>query len=134
MGTVGIALGAVTVIDPDRARARQAAREAAVLYLPVVVPLDPSVSVDPELIAQLRVCADRGDFRAGAALISDELLDRFAFAGNPADIIGQCERLYGAGVDRIEFGTPHGLSDPAAGITLLGGTVLPALKDLRYLA
>ena len=133
-GSVGIALGAVTVVDEDRAPARQAAREAAVLYLPVVVPLDPSMSVDPELIARLRVCADQGDFRAGAALISDELLDRFAFAGNPADIIGQCERLYGAGVDRIEFGTPHGLSDPAAGITLLGGTVLPALKDLGYLA
>jgi 5,10-methylenetetrahydromethanopterin reductase len=134
VGTVGIALGAVTVIDSDRARARQAAREAAVLYLPVVVPLDPSVSVDPELIDRLRVCADQGDFRTGATLISDELLDRFAFAGNPADIIGQCERLYAAGVDRIEFGTPHGFSDAGTGITLLGGTVLPALSALGYLA
>jgi 5,10-methylenetetrahydromethanopterin reductase len=133
-GSVGIALGAVTVVDADRAQARQAAREAAVLYLPVVVPLDPSVSVEPELIARLRVCADRGDFRAGAALISDELLDRFAFAGDCNDLIAQCERLYAAGVDRIEFGTPHGLRDAGTGITLLGGTVLPALKQLGILS
>lgn len=132
-GSVGIALGAVTVVDADRAQARQAAREAAVLYLPVVVPLDPSVSVEPELIARLRVCADRGDFRAGAALISDELLDRFAFAGDCNDLIAQCERLYAAGVDRIEFGTPHGLCDAATGITVLGGTVLPALQQMGYL-
>ena len=45
----------------------------------------------------------------------------------PSDIIARCEELYEAGVDRIEFGTPHGLSS-AAGISLLGNRVLPSLK------
>lgn len=132
-GSVGIALGAVTVVDADRTQARRAAREAAVLYLPVVVPLDPTVTVDPELIARLRQHADAGTYAAGAALISDELLDQFAFAGAPSDIVAQCERIYSAGATRIEFGTPHGLRDAAHGITLLGTQVLPALTSLGYL-
>ncbi|MFM2031652.1 MAG: hypothetical protein RLZZ297_417 [Chloroflexota bacterium] len=132
-GSVGIALGAVTVVDDDRAAARRAAREAAVLYLPVVVPLDPTVSVDPELIARLRSHADAGTFAAGAALISDELLDQFAFSGAPHDIVAQCERIYSAGATRIEFGTPHGLHDAAHGVSLLGSRVLPALQALGYL-
>ena len=49
------------------------------------------------------------DLEAAAALISDDLLERFAFAGNAADIIGHCERLFDAGAKRVEFGTPHGL-------------------------
>jgi 5,10-methylenetetrahydromethanopterin reductase len=127
-GSCRVVLGAVTVVDEDREAARQAAREAAVLYLPVVVPLDPTVQVEPELIDRLRQCADEGDTRAGAALISDDLLDRFAFAGNPQDIIQQCEALFAAGVGRIEFGTPHGLVS-AQGIRLLGEVVVPALRS-----
>jgi 5,10-methylenetetrahydromethanopterin reductase len=128
LGSCQVVLGAVTVVDEDRDAARQAAREAAVLYLPVVIPLDPTVQVEPELIARLRQCADQGDTRAGAALISDDLLDRFAFAGNPQDIINQCETLFAAGAGRIEFGTPHGLVS-AAGIRLLGEVVVPALRS-----
>lgn len=129
-GTVGVALGAVTVVDEDRERARQAARRAAVLYLPVVVPLDPTVEVEPGLIARLRDHANCQEFDAAARLISDDLLDRFALSGNANDIIRQCEALFTAGATRIEFGTPHGLN-PEAGIRLLGEQVIPALKTLR---
>ena len=126
-GSVHLALGAVTVIDHDRHAARQAARQAAALYLPVVAPLDPSVQVDPELIGRLQRLADAGDFVAGAALISDELLDMFAFSGNGHDLIAHCERLFAAGVDRIELGTPHGLHHAATGIDIIGQQVIPAL-------
>jgi 5,10-methylenetetrahydromethanopterin reductase len=127
-GTVGIVLGAVTVADEDREAARQAARRAAVLYLPVVAPLDPTVQVEPELIARLQGHADRGEFEAGARLVSDALLDRFAFSGNAADLIAQAEGCFAAGAGRIEFGTPHGLV-PAQGIRILGEQVIPALRD-----
>jgi len=126
-GSVGLVFGAVTVVDEDRALARARVRRAAVLYLPVVAPLDPTVQVEPELIERLRAHANAGEWDAGAALISDELLDRFAFSGHPDDIIAQCERLFAAGVRRIEFGTPHGLTS-AKGIRLLGERVLPAFK------
>lgn len=130
-GSVTMTLGAVTVVDDDRQAARQAARRAAVLYLPVVAPLDPSVQIEPELITRLQTHADRGDFAGGATLISDELLDRFAFSGNAHDIITHCERLYAAGVRRIEFGTPHGLTAAVRGIDIIGQQVIPALRAAR---
>lgn len=130
VGTVGLALGAVTVVDEDRDQARQAARRAAALYLPVVMPLDPTVEVEPDLIARLRDHAYRQEFDTAARLISDDLLDRFSFSGNATDVIRQCEALFAAGATRIEFGTPHGLH-PETGIRLLGAQVIPALKALR---
>lgn len=128
-GTVGICVGAVSVIDEDRQAARAAARRAVALYLPVVAPLDPTVQVDPALIARLRAHADQGETDAAAQLISDDLLERFAFAGSPNDIIRQCEALFAAGARRIEFGTPHGLAQAESGIRLLGERVLPALQQ-----
>jgi 5,10-methylenetetrahydromethanopterin reductase len=124
---VGVCAGAVTVIDEDRERARAAARCSVALYLPVVAPLDPTVSVEPELITLLKAHVEQGDEDAAAALISDDLLDKFAFAGDAGDIIGQAERLFAAGASRIEFGTPHGLPS-AHGIQLLGEQVIPALR------
>jgi 5,10-methylenetetrahydromethanopterin reductase len=126
-GTVGIAIGAVCVCDDDREAARAAARRSVALYLPVVAPLDPTVQVEPELVARLRTHADRHEYDQAGALISDALLEKFAFAGHPADLIRQAEALYAAGAARVEFGTPHGI-DPGQGIRLIGERVLPALK------
>ncbi len=123
-GSVELCAGAVTVIDEDRELARAAARRAVALYLPVVAPLDPTVSVEPELIARLKRAVEQGDEEAAARMISDDLLDRFAFTGNAADIIRQSEALFAAGATRIEFGTPHGLPSEN-GIRLLGEQVLP---------
>lgn len=125
-GSVGLVLGAVTVVDADRDLARQAAKRALALYLPVVASLDPSVTLDPELLRRIAVLVNQGQSEQAAALISDELLDIFAFAGNPNDLIQQAETLFEAGVRRIEFGTPHGLS-PQTGLQLIGEKVLPNL-------
>jgi 5,10-methylenetetrahydromethanopterin reductase len=54
------------------------------------------------------------------------LLDRFAFAGEPARIVEQARALFDAGADRIEFGTPHGI-DELRGVELLGSQVLAEL-------
>ena len=124
---VGVVMGAVTVVDEDRAPAREAARWAAALYLPVVAPLDPTAQVEPALLARIRQHVAQGETGAAARLIADDLLDRFAFAGNPADVIRQAEALFDADARRVEFGTPHGLS-AEEGLRLLGERVLPALK------
>jgi 5,10-methylenetetrahydromethanopterin reductase len=55
------------------------------------------------------------------------VLELFEFSGTPDDVAAQAWRLIEAGVDRIEFGTPHGI-DSAEGITLLGREVLPQLE------
>ncbi len=124
---IGIVLGAVTVVDEDGAAARRKVKEEIALYLPTVAALDPTVSLDPELLARVAAAVQRGDAIAAGAMISDDLLYPFAFAGTPAEIVAHAEACFAAGVARIEFGTPHGLSD-ARGVQLLGEQVLPALR------
>ncbi len=126
---VGIVIGAVTVVDEDAAAARALARREVALYLPIVATLDPTVDVEPELLARLRTAAARYDFDAAGRLISDELLARFAFAGAPADLIEQTVALLDAGAARVEYGTPHGLA-PQKGVELLGERVLPAVREI----
>jgi 5,10-methylenetetrahydromethanopterin reductase len=107
-----LVVGAVTVVDSDDAAARAHARRQVALYLPVVAGRDPTVDVDPNVPADA---------------IADEVLDLFAFAGEPARIVEHAERLFAAGADRVEFGTPHGI-DESRGVELLGNAVLPALR------
>lgn len=127
--TVGIVIGAVCVVDEDGRAARQQAKREVALYLPIVADLDPTFTPDPELMQRLREAAARYDFAGAAALISDELLQRFAFAGTPVAVAEQAQMLLAAGANRIEFGTPHGLT-PATGLRLLGEKVLPALRPI----
>ena len=124
---IGIVIGAVSVVDLDGTAARQRARREVALYLPVVAGLDPSLQLEPELLSRIRSAADRYDFDAAAALVSDELLQRFAFAGTPDQVAEQAQMLLTAGASRVEFGTPHGLT-PQTGLRLLGEQVLPAIE------
>lgn len=126
-GSVHVVIGAVSVIDEDRERARALARREVALYLPVVAELDPTVTLDPELVIRLSDHASRHEYEVAGRLISDELMDKFVFSGNVNDFVSHCERLFAAGANRIEFGTPHGI-DAHQGIRLLGEKVLPALR------
>ena len=128
-GTVKIVIGAVSVVDEDRKAARCVARKAVSLYLPIVSRLDPTLTIDPELMARVEADVNKGDREAAARLIPDDMLDRFIFAGDPADIIEHCARLYDAGAQRIELGTPHGVAEAAVGIHLIGRRVIPALRE-----
>ncbi len=125
--TVGLVVGAVTVVDEDGARARALARREVALYLPVVAELGPKLDIDPEILSGIRQAAAAYDFDTAGRYISDELLRRIAFAGTPEEVADQALELFEAGVDRIEFGTPHGLNENE-GLRLLGERVLPALR------
>jgi 5,10-methylenetetrahydromethanopterin reductase len=107
---VGIVIGAVTVVAEDGAAARRLARSAVAIYLDVVGRLDPTAKVP-----------------AGET-IPDDLLDRFAMAGTPEQVTEQVNRLLEAGARRVEFGSPHGLTEEE-GIRLLGERVLPRIAS-----
>ena len=124
---VVIVVGAVTVVDEDGAAARRHARAEAALYFPVIAGLDPELGADPKLVQRVRRLVDSGDQRAAGELIPDELLDRLAFSGTPEQVAAQAQALYEAGVTRVEFGTPHGLTE-RHGVELLAARVLPALR------
>jgi len=124
---VRIVLGAVTVVDEDGERARRIARREVAIYLAVVAELDPTVSLEPELIAHVRSLVAAGDDEGAGAVISDDILDRFAFAGTPEQIAAHAEVLFEAGVGRVDFGTPHGVPE-RRGVELLCADVLPRLR------
>jgi 5,10-methylenetetrahydromethanopterin reductase len=126
-GVVGLVFGAVTVVDQDGARARAVARREVARYLPVVAPLDPTVALPDELLRRMAVLVASGADDEAAALVPDHTLDRFAFSGTPAQIARQAIGLFDAGATRVEFGTPHGLTDQG-GVRLLGERVLPELQ------
>ena len=127
-GSVNIVIGAVSVVDDDREAARWVARKAVALYLPIVSKLDRTLEIDPDLMRRVQVAVNAGDSDGAARLVPDAILDRFAFSGDAADIIEQCERLFDAGAHRIELGTPHGVAESARGIRLIGEQVLPGLQ------
>jgi 5,10-methylenetetrahydromethanopterin reductase len=103
---VRIVVGAVTVVDEDGGAARARAAKEVAMYLDVVGGLDPTLDLAP-----------------GAAVP----LDRFVIAGTPEEVAAHAERLFDAGVDRVEFGTPQGLTT-ALGVDLLCDRVLPLLR------
>ena len=121
-------VGAVTVVDEDGPRARAAARREVAMYVDVVGALDPTVSLDPELLARIGTLVAQADHDGAGALIGDELLDRFAFAGTPAQVAAQAEAVLDAGALRVDFGTPHGI-DEEHGVELLCRAVLPRIAS-----
>ncbi len=125
-GAVGICLGGVTVVDRDRAAARALARREVAPYVAVVGALDPGLA-DRAWIVRVEEALRSGDLSSAAAAIPESVLDRFALAGTPEDIVRRVEDAFAAGASRLEFGTPHG-RDEAEGIALLGERVLPAFR------
>lgn len=124
---VGIVMGAVCVVDHDGEAARAKAREEVAMYLAVVADLDPTVSLPAALTDGIRDLVGRGAHAEAGALIPDEVLDLFAFAGTPEAVAAQASALIEAGAARVEFGTPHGLTD-RGGVDLLGTDVIPRLR------
>jgi 5,10-methylenetetrahydromethanopterin reductase len=100
---VGIVVGAVTVVDEDGDAARERARREVAMYLEVVGGLDATIEGPPPV-------------------------DKFTIAGTPEEVAAHALRLYEAGVKRVEFGTPQGLTT-ALGTGLLCDRVLPLLKQ-----
>ncbi|GAA1697243.1 5,10-methylenetetrahydromethanopterin reductase [Fodinicola feengrottensis] len=122
-----LVVGAVTVVDTDGAAARARAKTEVATYLPVVAELDSTVQVPVDLLVRMQALVTAGESEAAGALVPDELLDLFAFAGTPAEVAARARAVIDAGAARVEFGTPHGLSDER-GVHLLGAEVVPRLR------
>ena len=82
-GGVRVVAGAVTVVDRDGAAARRRARSEVAKYLAVVARWTLRAGCRPVSPAIRRLVAT-GDDAAAGALIPDDVLDRFAFAGTPS--------------------------------------------------
>ena len=123
---VKLVLGAVTVVDRDGDAARSAARREVAMYLAAVADLDPTVEIPADLLGSVRRLVDEGDHQGAGDRIPDDVLDLFAFSGTPEHVAAQAQAIIDAGADRVDFGTPQGLTDQG-GIDLIGRAVLPLL-------
>jgi 5,10-methylenetetrahydromethanopterin reductase len=123
---IQVVAGAVTVVDRNGERARALARRHAAMYLPVIAPLDHTLKLEPALLQRLSAAAAAHDFERAAGDIADDLLCRVALAGTPEQVAEQTYALFAAGAARVEFGTPHGVTEED-GMRWLGEAVLPAL-------
>jgi 5,10-methylenetetrahydromethanopterin reductase len=101
-----IVVGAVTVVDEDGDAARARAQAEVQMYLEVVGQLDPTLELRPG---------------------ESPPLEKFVIAGTPEDVAAHARALYDAGVHRVEFGTPQGLTTQR-GVELLCDCVLPLLR------
>ncbi len=124
---VVVVFGAVTVVDEDAEAARSLARSEVARYLAVVADLDPTTQLPLGLTDQVRSRVEAGDAHGAGLMIPDEILDRFAISGTPEQVAAHVATLFDAGVDRVEFGTPHGLTSER-GVELIGSKVLPLLR------
>jgi 5,10-methylenetetrahydromethanopterin reductase len=124
---VGVVAGAVTVVDEDGQAARRLARTEVAKYIAVVAGLDPAGGLPADLIGQIQQLLACGADEAAGDLIADDVLDRYAFAGAPEHVARLACAVLDAGAARVDFGTPHGLSD-TSGVHLLGTRVLPLLR------
>jgi 5,10-methylenetetrahydromethanopterin reductase len=123
-----IVLGAVSVIDADRKAARALARHEVGKYLNVVGHLDTTLGVDDTESLMLFVKRFVVNDPNASDSISDALLDKFALAGTPEDVMDALRKMNGL-VDRFEFGTPHGLHSRADAIHYIGQSIVNELGE-----
>ena len=117
----------LTSVGPDRAEARNAVKEVLAYYLARVegVVVD-EAGADPEAVAAVRAAVAEGGEQVGAAVLSDSLIDAFAVAGTPDDVVEGLLAFEDAGLDLPLAWYTFG-PDRATGIRLLAEQVRPGL-------
>lgn len=123
---VKLAYGAVTVVDRDRRRAESIARREVAMYVSAVARLEPVTPPPEDEVRTVETALASGDEKRAGEALSRETLGRFACFGTPEDIASQLKRLFDAGVDLFELGTPHGADEKEA-VEMLGSELLPML-------
>ena len=122
--SIKLIFGAVTVVDYNADVAEQLARRNVAMYVSITAKLDPTFSTTSREIAAIQTALDKGDEEAAANALSKETLKRFSVFGTPHEITIHLEKLFDAGIDIFDFGTPHGVNENSA-IRILGEEIIP---------
>jgi 5,10-methylenetetrahydromethanopterin reductase len=117
----------LTSVDRDRSAARAEVRPVLAYYLARVegVVVDES-GADPEAVAAVRAAFAQGGVEAGAAMVSDQLIDTFSAAGTVDDVVASLQPFAEVGLDLPLAWHTFG-PDPAASIAILAEQVRPLL-------
>ena len=118
----------LTSVDADRSAARDAVREVLAYYLSRVegVVVDES-GADTEHVLAVREAVRTGGVEAGAAAVTDHLIDVFAVAGTVEEVIGGLAEFVEAGLSLPLVWHTLG-PNPAEAIRTIATEVRPALS------
>lgn len=115
-------------IDEDRRIARDAVRQSLAYYLfRVEAVVTDRSAADPAEISHLRATVRDYGVDAGANLISDALIDEFAVAGDPDDVLRRLHQYAEAGLRGLIAGQILG-ADRLRALRLLTDFVQPRLQ------
>lgn len=106
-----------TCLDPDRERARAAARPPLAVRLPSIAPMVAFYEVDAAEVNAARAAA-KGDKEALAG-ISDRTVDRFMAVGDADDLARGLDRIEAAGFSEVTFSGSLG-PDADVALEMLG--------------
>ena len=120
----------LTSVGADRAEARDAVKQVLAYYLARVegVVVD-AAGADMDAVAAVRAAVAEGGEEAGAAVLSDSLVDTFAVAGTVDDVVEGLRAFIEAGLEMPLAWYTLG-PDPDEGVRLLAEQVRPALAAL----
>lgn len=122
-----VSANVLTSVDSDRDAARAAVKRVLAYYLARVegVVVD-EAGADPGAVAAVRKAVAEGGEEAGAAVLSEGLIDTFAVAGTPDEVSEGLSCFAAAGLDLPLAWYTFG-PDPARGVQLLASQVRPAV-------
>ncbi len=94
-----LASNVLVSVDREAQAARGAVRHVLAYYVHRVEPVVLSTSgADPDAIERVRRAVVDNGVDAGAQLVTDEMIDRFAAAGTPEHVAGRLREYVGAGL------------------------------------
>ena len=128
---VDLIANVLTSVSPDPRAARAATRPVLAYYLwRVDGAVIEHAGADPEAVAEVRRTVAAQGVHAGAARVSDHLVDVFAAAGDPDQVAERLRRYAEAGLDGALAWHVLG-PDPTEGLRLLAAKVWPQVPDHR---
>lgn len=126
-----VASNVLVSVDDDRAAARRAVREVLAYYLWRVEGVVVETSgADPENVAAVRAAVGEGGPEAGAAIVSEQVIDTFAAAGTVDDVVDGLGAFAAAGLDVPLVWHTLG-PDPAQAVRILAEVVRPSVTAPR---
>jgi 5,10-methylenetetrahydromethanopterin reductase len=122
---IDLASNVLVSVDPDASAARNAVRDVLAYYIHRVEPIVLSTSgADPVEIERVRTTVRQDGLKAGAALVTDGLIDAFAAAGGPDHVVARLQEYVRAGLRGLLAWYVIG-PDRSAALRLLADEVRP---------
>lgn len=127
-GEVDLTANVLVSVDDDARAARDAVRRVLAYYLHRVEGVVVSTSgADQAAVDRVRAAVRDDGLDAGAAQVTDELIDTFAAAGDPAHVAARLRTYGGAGLRGILAWHVLG-PDPVRGLAQLAEEVWPQVR------